>query len=347
MRRLLGIFVVLIAATLGASSAQAPPQRIALVIGNANYQVPAWKLANPVRDAELMYQRLTALGFSVDLVRDATRAQMDAAFQRYGTKLQAAGRNAVSVVFYAGHGAENDGANYLVPTDANIRTKDQLRYQAPPAQFLLDYMARAGNAVNILILDACRDMPLPDGNRSLGRGGLAEIPERPNVLIAYSTAPNTTAPDGDGANSPFTAALAAALASDPGDPVSLLFEDVQTRVHPVGRGAAPALHQRAGRGALELRDGAALAAGCCAAGASANRTGCAHGDDCAGAARLGARAGDGADRGRAVPDGFATGRDRALQRRDAALGQCAKLLRRQIRGDIRRMGCVPEGPRLQ
>ncbi len=250
MRRLFGVFVFLIASALGASSAQAPAPRIALVIGNANYQVPAWKLSNPVRDAELMSQRLSALGFQVDLVRDATRAQIDAAFQRYGTKLQAAGRNAVSVVFYAGHGAENDGANYLVPTDANIRTKDQLRYQAPPAQFLLDYMARAGNAVNILILDACRDMPLPDGNRSLGRGGLAEIPARPNVLIAYSTAPNTTAPDGSGLNSPFTAALAAALASAPTDPVSLLFEDVQTRVYSQS-GGAPA----AGRGAGGTRAG--------------------------------------------------------------------------------------------
>lgn len=206
-------------------------QRIALVIGNAAYKVPAWKLENPVRDAQLVASRLTALRFDVDLVLDATKATMDESFQRFGARLKAAGRDAVAVVFYAGHGAESDGANFLIPVDANVRNKDELRYQAPPVQFLLDDMARLGNAVNILVLDACRDMPLPDGARGLGRGGLAAMTETPNVLIAYATAPNTTAADGRGRNSPFTTAFAAALESQPQDPVSLLFEDVQIRVH--------------------------------------------------------------------------------------------------------------------
>lgn len=230
MRVLVGL--LLLAPLLFASIVEAQQSsRIALVIGNADYGVPAWKLSNPVRDAELIGERLKVLGFDVDLVRNATKADLDRSFQRFGARLKAAGRTAVSVVFYAGHGAESDGANYLIPIDADVRSKDELRYAAPPAQFLLNYMAASGNAVNLLILDACRDMPLQDGARGLGRGGLAAIPEMPNVLIAYATAPNMTASDGDSGNSPFTAELAAALSEQPEEPVSLLFEDVQTRVH--------------------------------------------------------------------------------------------------------------------
>ncbi len=234
--RVLGTLLVATLLLSGGDAAAQAERRIALVIGNAAYRVPGLQLENPVRDAELIAARLSTLGFEVDLVRNATKSTMDESFQRFGARLHAAGRNAVSVVFYAGHGAESDGANYLIPVDARLRTRDELRYQAPPAQFLLDYMARAGNAVNVLILDACRDMPLPDGSRNFGRGGLAAIPETPNVLIAYATAPNTTAPDGSGRNSPFTAALAAALADQPHEPVTLLFEDVQTRVYQQSNG---------------------------------------------------------------------------------------------------------------
>jgi formylglycine-generating enzyme required for sulfatase activity len=226
--------LLLLAAT---ASAQTPVPRIALVIGNADYIVPAWKLVNPVRDAELMAARLEGLGFQVDLVRNATRAQMEAAFERFERRLIPAGPDAISVVYYAGHGAEDDGINYLVPVDADVRTKEQLKFRAPPAQWLLDTMAEARNRVNLLFLDACRDMPLPGSARTLTRGGLAPLPEVANVLIAYSAAPGRPAPDGSGRNSLFTAELAAALAAQANEPISLLMEDVQARVREKSGGA--------------------------------------------------------------------------------------------------------------
>ncbi len=119
--------------------------------------------------------------------------------------------------------------NYLIPVDANARTADQVRFQAPAMQFLLDDMAAAGNAVNLIILDACRDMPLEQGFRSAG-GGLADVGKLPNVFIAYAAAPGRIALDGDGANSPFTATLAKYLASEPNETVQQLFADVQNSV---------------------------------------------------------------------------------------------------------------------
>lgn len=92
MRRLLGILVFALAAMLGASSAQAPAKRIALVIGNGAYQRPAWVLTNPPRDADLMAQRLAALGFQVDLVKNADREAMQGAFTRFGQRLRAGAR---------------------------------------------------------------------------------------------------------------------------------------------------------------------------------------------------------------------------------------------------------------
>jgi hypothetical protein len=215
-------------------------KRIALVIGNSAYQTPTWKLTNPRNDADLMVKRLQALGFAVTPVLDADRDKMTNALRKFGADLRAAGPNAVSVFFYAGHGAQRNGVNYLVPIDSDARTEDDIVYQAPPMQFLLEDMAAAGNAVNIVILDACRDMPLPEGRRTLGRGGLADMGKPANVFVAYATAPNQTAKDGAGANSPFTLRLADALASQAGEPIELLFSDVQSRVYDdTGGGQAP------------------------------------------------------------------------------------------------------------
>ncbi|MDX2234715.1 MAG: SUMF1/EgtB/PvdO family nonheme iron enzyme [Hyphomonadaceae bacterium] len=227
--RLLAAFVVLAA---GMGNAQPAPKRIALVIGNAAYTTPGWALANPVRDAQLIAQRLSALGFEVDPVMNASKATMDAAMQRFGAKLRGAGADAVGVFYYAGHGLEHDGANLLVPVDVTANSVDDLRYQAPPMQFVLRDMARAGNAVNIVILDACRNTPLPSGTRAGAAGGLADLDEAPpDVLIAYATRAGFTAPDNPNErNSVFTRTLADALASNPSDTVVNLFSQVQARV---------------------------------------------------------------------------------------------------------------------
>jgi hypothetical protein len=232
MRLILALILI-----AGVASAQPAPRRVALVIGNGAYQMPAWRLANPARDAALLARKLRALGFEVDQVTDATRTTMESAFERFGARLKAGGADTVGFFFSAGHGAQKDSVNYLVPVDANATTSDRLRYQSPALTFLLDDMAEAGNAVNIIVLDACRDMPLADGARSVGRGGLADVGRLPNVFIAYATAPGRTAADGGGANSPFTTTLAAALDTQAGEPLALLFDDVNARVYASTDGA--------------------------------------------------------------------------------------------------------------
>jgi formylglycine-generating enzyme required for sulfatase activity len=230
MRRIL-VLAALLLAVLPAAAQQAPT-KYALVIGNAAYRTPGWQLVNPVNDATLMAQRLRALGFTVDPLMNATKAQMDQALLRYGEKMRAGGASAVGVFYYAGHGVEHDGANLLIPVDVTARTMDELRYQAPPMQYLLRDMARAGNAVNIVVLDACRNVPLPSGVRAGPAGGLADFDDVPdNVLIAYATRPGLTAPDNPGdTNSIFTRTLSEALGASADAPVESLFATVQARV---------------------------------------------------------------------------------------------------------------------
>lgn len=230
MRWVLRAIAAMVVLAAGMGQAQAPPKRLALVIGNGAYATAGWALANPPRDARLMAERLKGLGFEVDLVVDASRTQLETAMGDFGAKLKAAGPTAVSFFFYAGHGAQKDGANYLVPVDANAATMDRLRFQSPPMQFLLDDMIETGNAVNILVLDACRNLPLPDGARSVGGEGLADLGKPQNFFIAYATSPGRTAADGGGQNSPFTAALAAAMERQAEEPIALLFSDVNNRV---------------------------------------------------------------------------------------------------------------------
>lgn len=220
-------------------SAAEPPKRIALIIGNGDYRMSGWALSNPPRDARLISERLRRLGYDVDFVRNATRGQMLGAFERFGRRLLAAGPDAVSVFYYAGHGAQSNGVNHLVPVDSTARTMDRLRLEAPPAQLLLDYMTQARNSVNIVILDACRNVPLEEGQRD-GAGGLAAFGDLPNVFVAYAAAPGRTASDGTGDNSPYAIALASALAEKPAVPVSLLFEEVQSNVwHSTGYAQKP------------------------------------------------------------------------------------------------------------
>lgn len=216
----------------GAVSAQPAQRRVALVIGNAAYTTPGWQLRNPVNDARLIADRLRPLGFDVDTVLDADKATMERAFQRFATRLRSAGPDAVGMFYYAGHAAEQDGANLLVPVDVSAASVDELRYQAPPMQFVLRDMARAGNPVNIVILDACRNLPLPSGTRAGPAGGLALLDDTPpDVLIAYATRAGQTAPDNpDETNSVFTRTLAEALSTRPDEPLVMLMSAVQAKV---------------------------------------------------------------------------------------------------------------------
>ncbi len=130
----------------------------------------------------------------------------------------------MGLIYYAGHGVQSQGLNYLVPVDADARSEQDIWRQAPRLGDALRYVEDAGNAVNFVILDACRDNPLPSATRSAG-GGLAEVKPSRGLLISYSTAPGYVAYDGDGANSAFALALAQTLKQQ-----NLIAEQVFKRV---------------------------------------------------------------------------------------------------------------------
>ncbi|MGD2131520.1 MAG: SUMF1/EgtB/PvdO family nonheme iron enzyme [Maricaulaceae bacterium] len=223
MRAFFGLIAALIAA--GAACAE---DRIALVIGNADYERTGWSLANPVNDAQLIAAALEDVGFDVDLVIDADEDEMEDSFSRLGARLAAAGDDAVGLFYYAGHGVQSQRYNYLVPVDADANTEQDIWAQAPRLGLATDYMQAAGNQVNFVILDACRNNPLPSAGRDIG-GGLARTSSSRGMLIAYATAPGLTAADGTGTNSPFTAALAS-LIGTPGLSAESLFRRVAGQV---------------------------------------------------------------------------------------------------------------------
>lgn len=226
-----GVFAVAVLAFAmpGAQSNVTEP-RVALIIGNSDYEQTGWKLANPERDAILMADTLSAIGFDIQLLIDATEEEMEDAFAIYGERLSAAGPDAVGVLYYAGHGVQSQGANYLIPVDARPQTEQDVWRQAPRLGEAIQYIESAGNAVNFIILDACRNNPLPSASRTAGGGGLASVPRSQGLLIAYSTEPGFTAADGLGANnSPFTRALADVLPTT-GLVAELAFKRVADRV---------------------------------------------------------------------------------------------------------------------
>ena len=122
--------------------------RIALVIANSDYKTPGWDLANPTNDARLISNALRQVGFEVHTVTNASRAEMESAFQAHGTRLAAAGPRATGFFYFAGHGVQSEGLNYLVPIDARAQTEADIWAQAPRLENLFRHMRRAGNARN-------------------------------------------------------------------------------------------------------------------------------------------------------------------------------------------------------
>ena len=186
---------------------QSDGPRIALVVGNGSY-AHADVLRNPVNDIRLMERTLRDLNFEVEDVTNATKERMEQSIIRFKRRLQAAGKSAVGLFFYSGHGVQSGGRNFLIPVDADIDKEDELPYEAVDAGAVLDEMTGIENDLNIVILDACRDNPFRPDVRGSAGGGLAQLNGPIGSLIAYSAAPGTTASDGEGSNSPYTAALA-------------------------------------------------------------------------------------------------------------------------------------------
>jgi tetratricopeptide (TPR) repeat protein len=217
-----------------ASPSQAVPaslhKRVALVIGNGAYLSPLLpKLTNPPHDAAVVARALKSLGFDVDVVTDVTKPNMEDALARLAHKARDAD---LTLIFYAGHGLQDQGRNYLAPIDASLSDETDLRRRFVRLDDVLDDLADAKGA-RILLLDACRDndavealrAALPS-SRSVGVSrGLALIPRTKGQLVAFATQPDQVAADGDGPDSPFTTALVAHLA-EPGVDI----ETVLTRV---------------------------------------------------------------------------------------------------------------------
>ncbi len=195
-------------------TAQVPGPRHALVIGNAEYTgMP--RLRNPANDARAVGDVLGVLGFAVTPLYNGTRKQMNQAIMAFREAL-AADRASEGFFYFAGHGVQAKGVNYLVPVGSDIRSEADLDDEAVSLQRVLGNIEEAHNRVNVVVIDACRDNPLPAASRSAARGLAVVASAPPESVVLFSTAQNQTAADGDGANSPFALALVKYL-SEPGD----------------------------------------------------------------------------------------------------------------------------------
>jgi carboxyl-terminal processing protease len=235
-RRLCAAAALLSLAGAAARAASPVERQVALVIGNANYRVGTLK--NPVNDAQAVAGALRGLGFEVALRENTTLREMIEAFRRFS--LDARGARA-RVIFYAGHGVQVKGRNYLLPVDTEIRAEDEVAAKSADLNELLERLGALPHGINIVILDACRNNPFsgaetlgPDGRRLKFRGatpaGLARVEAPLGSMVAFSTAPGGVALDNpDEKNSLYTKHLLDHIRS-PGLPVELLFKQVRLAV---------------------------------------------------------------------------------------------------------------------
>jgi len=212
-------------------------RRVALVVGNSNYSNASLFLANPKNDAEDVAAALRGIGFEVIQAIDANKRDLDlnmAKFARLAIDADAA------LFYYAGHAVQYQGRNFLMPTDAEVEDEISFRYQMTPLDDVRAALDR-GDGVKIVILDACRNNPIVNAlrrkkksgdSRSVDavRGGLAKIDKAQGMVVAYSTAADEVAADGDGRNSPFTSAFLKRL-KEPGLEVEQLFRRVAADVN--------------------------------------------------------------------------------------------------------------------
>jgi tetratricopeptide (TPR) repeat protein len=173
-------------------------RRTALVIGNAAYRVDP--LRNAVHDATDMAATLRRLGFQVTELQDAAHQQMEEGVEQFTRQL---GRGGVGLFYYSGHGVQVSGVNYLIPVDARISRESDIKYQSVQVDWVLDRMREAGNELNVIVLDACRNNPYARSWRS-AQPGLAVMQAASGSLIGYATSPGTTAEDGPGRNGTYT-----------------------------------------------------------------------------------------------------------------------------------------------
>ncbi|MBA2399187.1 MAG: caspase family protein, partial [Bradyrhizobium sp.] len=185
-------------------------KRIALVMGNSAYQ-NVTRLDNPRNDAALMADTLTGLGFTLIGGRaqlDLDKSAMDGAVQNFGRQVQGAD---VALFYYAGHGVQVAGSNYLVPISANPTREADVDFQMVDVNLVLRQMQGSGTRLNMVILDACRNNPFGARGLRASDGGLAQMRAPEGTLISYATQPGNVAQDGSDGNSPYTKALASTI----------------------------------------------------------------------------------------------------------------------------------------
>ena len=218
---------------LGTTSAFAE-NRLALVIGQSAYRsVPA--LPNPANDAKAVTQLLTDSGFEVSTASDLSQNQMREAVSEFAGKVAAKGADTVALVFYAGHGLQIDGENFLVPVDIDAKREADIPIQAVRLNDILNTLTSVPSKMRILMLDACRNNPFPD--LKTAGSGLALVDAKvgaPGTFLSFSTSPGAVAEDGSGSNSPYTTALLAAGREQ--IPIEETFKRVRLAVNKVTEG---------------------------------------------------------------------------------------------------------------
>lgn len=266
-------FLVVLAFVMfcGATGSAWAKERFALVIGNSNY-VSGSPLANPVRDAKAFSGLLQTAGFDVTSALDVGRQDMRRAVSDFADKVSSKGKDTVALVYFAGHGVQIDGANYLLPVDVKVTRPSDFALQAVRLSDVMDVINTIPSTTRIVILDACRNNPFEDVIEKSQRGlarvdsafgksaaavpetvaalpglaaagspgakipqGLAVVTAPPGSLVVYSTSPGATAADGRGTNSPFTAALVEA-AKTPGASIESVLRTIRLSVHKSSNG---------------------------------------------------------------------------------------------------------------
>lgn len=210
--------------------------RLALVIGESAYR-SVTPLPNPANDAKAMARLLSDSGFDVTAAADLSQNDMRKDVSDFAAKVATKGPDTVALVFYAGHGLQVDGENYLVPVDVDPRREADIPLQAVRLNDLLNTLNSVPGKMRILLLDACRNNPFPAITGSTGHG-LALVDTKtggPGTFLSYSTSPGAEAEDGSGANSPYTTALLS-VAREPGLPIEEAFKRVRVAVNKVTEG---------------------------------------------------------------------------------------------------------------